>query len=157
MHYERFHTSESACWWDTSNVENMWWMFEDAWAFNQNILTWNVEKVTDMTKMFMLAKSFNQDLGAWNPISLQTAETFYDTATPVSRENYDGLLKGWSNKNLRSNVIFGAVGKKYCRGETARDTTLITAKNWTITDGGKDCTGVDITPPTITFTKDVPA
>lgn len=89
-------------------------------------------------------------------MALTTAIEFYSAETPVSRENYDGLLKSWAEKNLVNSVPFGAIGKKYCLGEKARNNTLIAAKNWTITDGGKDCTGVDITPPVITFVTDIP-
>lgn len=89
-------------------------------------------------------------------MALTAATEFYSAETPVSRENYDELLKGWVEKNLLNNVPFGAIGKKYCLGENARNNTLIAAKNWTVTDGGKDCTGIDVTPPVITFVTDIP-
>lgn len=107
--------------WDVGQIENMWWMFEDARAFNQDISSWNVERVKNMDSMFTEAHAFNQNLGAWNPISLETAVSFYNANTAVSRENYDKLLNGWSAKNVKNGVTFSALTKKYCLGESGRN------------------------------------
>ncbi len=66
--------------------------------------------------------------------------------TLLSVANYDALLTGWSTKLLQNNVEFGAGGRKYCRGETARQ-NIIDTYNWTITDAGKEegCDTINIT------------
>src|SRR5690554_2320355 len=52
--------------WDVSNVTNMERMFRYAAAFNQNIGNWDVSNVTDMAYMFVNASAFNQNIGNWN-------------------------------------------------------------------------------------------
>ena len=52
--------------WDTSNVTNMAWMFENADSFNQDISDWDTSSVTDMSEMFSGASSFNQSLSSWD-------------------------------------------------------------------------------------------
>ena len=52
--------------WDVSKVTNMSGMFEDAESFNQPIGNWDVSNVTDMSCMFADAKAFNQPIGNWN-------------------------------------------------------------------------------------------
>ena len=52
---------------DTSNVTNMFAMFQDAKAFNgANIGKWDVSKVTNFWNMFYHATAFNEDLSNWN-------------------------------------------------------------------------------------------
>ena len=60
--------------WDTSNVEDMSYMFYSVFQhnwdrgnrFNQNIGNWNTANVTKMNDMFSGAKDFNQDISRWN-------------------------------------------------------------------------------------------
>jgi hypothetical protein len=48
--------------WDTRNVQTMRGMFNDAENFNQWIGSWNVSQVTDMSHMFHGASSFNKPI-----------------------------------------------------------------------------------------------
>ena len=48
--------------WDVSRVKNMHGMFSHAASFNQDISKWNTSEVTNMEDMFNSAKSFNQDI-----------------------------------------------------------------------------------------------
>ena len=50
---------------DTSNVEDMNWMFYEAESFNQDIGSWDTSNVENMHGMFDRASSFNQDIGGW--------------------------------------------------------------------------------------------
>ena len=52
--------------WDTSNVTNMTWLFEDTDSFNQDISGWDTSNVTNMSWMFSYASAFNQSLNSWN-------------------------------------------------------------------------------------------
>ena len=52
--------------WDTSNVTNMNFLFEDKSHFNDDISAWNVSSVTDMSHMFTGADAFHCDVSAWN-------------------------------------------------------------------------------------------
>jgi len=124
--------------WNTANVTDMSSMFANAGAFNQSISTWNTAKVTNMSSMFNSAISFNQNLGSWNVTALTNAANMFTNAT-LSISNYDALLIGWNAQTLKPNVTFGGGGSnKYCNGAAAR-ANMLSSDNWTITDGGLDC------------------
>ncbi|EOA07206.1 Hypothetical protein, predicted transmembrane protein, DUF285 family [Mycoplasma yeatsii 13926] len=76
--------------WNTSNVTNMSYMFNNAESFNQNINTkkvtrengttyiaWDTSQVTSMESMFERAKSFNQNISNWDTSSLINAEAIF--------------------------------------------------------------------------------
>ena len=48
--------------WNTSNVTNMSYLFNEKTGFNSNISNWNTAKVTNMERMFRHAESFNKVL-----------------------------------------------------------------------------------------------
>ena len=52
--------------WSTSNVTNMYRLFNEKVNFNDDISNWDVSKVTNMGEMFFHAYAFNQDIGAWD-------------------------------------------------------------------------------------------
>jgi hypothetical protein len=56
----------------------------------------------------------------------------------LSTSNYDGLLIGWNSQTLQPDVVFQGGNSNYCQGDTARE-NMINADNWTITDGGLNC------------------
>ena len=135
--------------WDVSSVTNMIYMFYGAYVFNQDIGDWDVSSVTDMSLMFGYAYVFNQDIGDWDlrgiTVRDNLAEVFTDAHLSIN--NYDNLLKGWSEMDLVNNVVFDAGTSNYCQGEVAR--TLITSGEddyWTIIDGDKDCDFYIVTP-----------
>lgn len=77
--------SSSIATWDTRNVINMSWMFNNAKVFNINISGWDTGLVTTMERMFgglNNPMAFNQPIGAWNTSSVQ---------------NWDGMLYCCSN------------------------------------------------------------
>ena len=52
--------------WDTSNVTDMYRMFNLATSFDQPIGNWDVSNVIDMRGMFEYSSSFNQPIGNWD-------------------------------------------------------------------------------------------
>ena len=65
-----------------------------------------------------------------------------DTLTPAS---YSALLTNLASTNANTGVTFsGGNSRYYASAATARNTTLVTGKSWTITDGGQ------VAAPTIT-------
>ena len=52
--------------WDTSKVTDMGIMFENAATFNYDISEWDTSLVTNTVSMFQNASAFNQNIGAWN-------------------------------------------------------------------------------------------
>jgi hypothetical protein len=51
--------------WDTSSVETLKDMFEDADMFNQDLSVWNIENVRTRRCMIVKARSFDQDVTSW--------------------------------------------------------------------------------------------
>jgi surface protein len=151
--------------WDVSSVTNMSYMFLKATSFNGDISAWDVSSVTDMTYMFG-ASSFNSDISAWDVSSVTNMSLMFNGASfngdisawdvsqvtrmqgmfsysGLSRDNYDNLLNGWSQQNLRPSVSFSAVGINYCAGSSGRY-KLLDDFGWTITDGGLDCSALSV-------------
>jgi surface protein len=128
--------------WDVSSVTNMRDMFYSAQAFNGDISAWDVSSVTDMGGMFYGATSYNGDISAWDVSSVTDMNYMFDNSG-LSKGNYDKLLNGWSQQNLKSNVSFSAFGINYCNGASGRQ-KLIDDFGWIITDGGLDCATASI-------------
>jgi surface protein len=51
--------------WNTSNVQNMQYMFSGALSFNQTIGLWDTSEVENMDSMFNTAEKFDQDISYW--------------------------------------------------------------------------------------------
>ena len=133
--------------WNVSNVTNMSYMFFVASAFNSPIDSWNVSNVTTMAGMFAYATAFNQNIGSWNVSNVTTMAGMF-TNVQLSLANYDALLIGWATISpnevpLKPNVVFSGGNSKYCNGVSARNILDFTPNNWTITDGGLDCSSLN--------------
>jgi surface protein len=129
--------------WDVSKVTTMDSMFYDAYSFNQPLNSWNTINVTVMSQMFSNAILFNQPLNNWD-VSKVTDMTYMFDNSDLSTDNYDNVLKSWSQQDVQSGVSLGALGVNYCNGADARQ-ILIDTYGWIITDAGSDCStaGVD--------------
>jgi surface protein len=66
--------------WDVSKVENMERMFSDVTAFNQPIGNWDVSKVDNMENMFFSARAFNQPIGNWDVSKVQSMRRMFNYA-----------------------------------------------------------------------------
>lgn len=128
--------------WNVSNAESMTAMFRRTDNFNQPLNNWNVSSVQNMTFMFRDAAAFDQPLGSWDVSNIQSAVLLL-TGSAFSDTNYDDLLINWSQLNLQSGVSF-ATDVSYCLGAAARQ-RMITNNNWSIADGGSNCS-VSLSP-----------
>jgi hypothetical protein len=99
--------------------------------------------------MFSGASVFDQNLSNWDVSGLVNAASMFHSIA-LSTSNYDALLIGWDSQTLQSNVTFDGGDSFYCLAETERE-HMITSDNWTITDGGMNCTssGTEIFLPMI--------
>ena len=91
--------------------------------------------------------SFNQNIGSWNVSNVTTMSNMFNNAG-LSTANYDATLIGWATITppetpLKPNVAFNAGNSKYCNGASARNILDFAPNNWTITDGGLDCSSLD--------------
>jgi hypothetical protein len=92
--------------------------------------------------MFYHAGVIDQDIGDWDVTALLDANNMF-FGVKLSTVNYDALLIGWDAQTLQNDVTFNGGNSTYCAGEAAR-THMMTAYDWTIVDGGKDCTQPEI-------------
>src|SRR5690625_1183143 len=77
--------------WDVSGVQNMQYMFRNAFMFNENISNWNVANVTNMERMFYNAQLFNQDIGNWDVSNVTNMQGMFDIAYSFNQDigNWD--------------------------------------------------------------------
>ncbi|MEI0496525.1 BspA family leucine-rich repeat surface protein [Brachyspira intermedia] len=66
--------------WDTSNVDDMSFMFFWAIDFNHTLNNWNVSNVRNMSGMFQAAIKFNQPLDKWNTSNVKTMSFMFNYA-----------------------------------------------------------------------------
>ena len=81
--------------WDTSNVTNMNFLFDDASAFNQSLSGWDTGSVSNMAGMFSGASAFNQSLSGWNTGSVTNMESMFRDASAFNQS-----LSGWNTSNV---------------------------------------------------------
>uniref|UniRef100_UPI0012F4D0D9 BspA family leucine-rich repeat surface protein n=1 Tax=Brachyspira pilosicoli TaxID=52584 RepID=UPI0012F4D0D9 len=91
--------------WNTSKVENMHEMFNEALKFNQPLNSWNVSNVKTMECMFRGTESFNQPLDKWDTKKLKTMFGMFDFAEGYNC--FDSLANWDLNKvSEMSNLCF---------------------------------------------------
>ncbi|KNG79542.1 BspA family leucine-rich repeat surface protein, partial [Mycoplasma sp. HU2014] len=102
--------------WDTSNITNMFRMFEGAENFNQDISGWNTSKVRNMSAMFLNTFDFNQNINtkiivkedrtsykAWDVSSVTDMSGMFDGA-----EAFNQNIGNWDVSNvINMNGMFG--------------------------------------------------
>lgn len=124
--------------WDTSKNSGLYRTFFAAYKFNQPLNNWNTSKVISMTQTFRSATVFDQDISSWNVSLVTNANAMFDYKA-ISTDNYDALLTGWNAQTLKPNVSFSGGSSKYCNATAARANLVAAPNNWTVTDGGLDC------------------
>ena len=72
--------------WDVSNVKDMEGMFSSATSFNQDISKWNTSEVTNMKDMFCHAASFNQDISKWKFPKVRYMSFMFCNATSFNQD-----------------------------------------------------------------------
>lgn len=130
--------------WDTSSATNMDSMFLRNQA-NPDVTAWDTSNVTNVRGMFELAPNFNQDLSGWDLANVTNISNFLSNSA-LSAVNYDAALQAWSLQTLQPNLTLDAGSSSYCIAAADRQ-TLIDALNWTVLDGGADCTPDPPTSP----------
>ena len=92
--------------WDTSNVENMSFMFVgfksqgSSWEgsfYNQDLSKWNTSKVRDMRGMFYAQQNFNQNIGKWDVSNVENFRNFLSTYVTTGTELTSAALRGKFN------------------------------------------------------------
>ncbi len=81
--------------WDTSNVTNMFEMFEGAENIDDGIAHWDVSSVTSMTSMFSGTYNFNVDIGNWD---VGHVKSMYGMFRSSSHFNQD--IGGWDVRKV---------------------------------------------------------
>lgn len=85
-------------------------MFNNAFAFNQNITTWVMTRVTTIQQMFRNATKFNQAIGVWDTQNITNmSAVFYRDTTGINDFNQD--LGNWIVVKVTTfSLMFGNVG-----------------------------------------------
>ena len=82
--------------WDVSRVTDMYWMFNGAVMFDQDLSNWDVDKVTTMGRMFYGAESFNGDLYKWNVGKVTSMVAMFRDASAFNQD-----LSRWNVVQVR--------------------------------------------------------
>ncbi len=106
--------------WNTSNVEYMYYMFNGANAFNQDISGWDVENVTNMSRMFYHATAFDQDINGWTVDNVTQMDFMFAECYAFNQDlndwnvgnvtnmrlmftyatSFDGNISDWNTENV---------------------------------------------------------
>lgn len=90
--------------WNTANVSDMSFTFNEAYLFNKELSNWNTSNVTNMMGMFGGTASFNQNIGNWDvgQVTLMGGDNFEYSRTGM----FDGAwafnqdISGWDVSNV---------------------------------------------------------
>ena len=88
--------------WDTSEITNMAWLFDNKICFNDDISRWDVSNVTQMGGMFAGATSFNIDISGWNVSNVTHMNRAFKGATSFTHQ----LTGAWSTSTADKAFIF---------------------------------------------------
>ncbi len=127
--------------WNVGNVANFDGMFQDADQFNQDVSGWDTASATSMAGTFRSADRFDQDLSGWNFSQVTDFELFLDD-TAIPDEYYDRLLNSIRAQavinGVQRDLLFGALGLRFCEGATAR-ASLTETYGWTFVGDAIEC------------------
>ncbi|RJE75190.1 BspA family leucine-rich repeat surface protein [Reichenbachiella sp. MSK19-1] len=88
--------------WDVSNIAQMSYVFAGATNFNQPLDQWDVSHVTTMSNMFLSAYKFNQDISAWDVSKVTNMQYMFYNASAFSQD-----LSGWDTSSVIYCNTFG--------------------------------------------------
>ncbi|MBC6401217.1 MAG: BspA family leucine-rich repeat surface protein [Ekhidna sp.] len=128
--------------WNVSSVTNMEGMFGNS-SFNGDLSKWNISNVTNMDFMFSNGEDFPGITifrnGArryqWNEENFTRMNNLFQT--PMSSENYDKLLIGWSTLDegedqIPTDITFFPPRFHSCLSSAARNKLINPPYSWTI-------------------------
>ena len=85
--------------WNTSNVNDMSFIFYDCESFNQDISQWNVSNVIDMYAVFSGCKLFNQDISTWDVSNVENMNfMFFDC------KSFNQDISQWDVSNVKDSL-----------------------------------------------------
>ncbi|MCF6288162.1 MAG: DUF285 domain-containing protein [Proteobacteria bacterium] len=123
--------------WQLSSVTNMFAMFAFATSANPDTSSWDTSSVSNMNSMFFHATSANPDISNWDISKVTTMNQMF-TGVTLSTANYDAMLIGFNDQNLRDDVNFDAGNSQFCSAQAyVARSNMISANNWNIADGGR--------------------
>ena len=93
---------------DTSEIEDMSFLFEDKTTFNGDISSWNVSSVENMNYMFCRATSFNQDISKWEFPYVINMNGMFSDATSFNQD----LSKWYFKGKKKTKIFYGCAIKK---------------------------------------------
>ncbi|WP_052501725.1 BspA family leucine-rich repeat surface protein [Thiomicrospira microaerophila] len=93
--------NEDIGYWDVSNVTNMQEMFQHASSFNQDIGSWDVSNVVNMQYMFRSASSFNQDIGDWDVFNVTNMNWMFNSVSWIPM-SFNQDLTNWTPAKISS-------------------------------------------------------
>ena len=106
--------------WDTSDITDMSWLFEDKEDFNGDISHWEVGQVEHMDGMFIRATSFNGDLSRWDVGQAKGMYSIFSGATSFTHQ----LGGAWSTSTASKTCMFNnSPGTIAGRTKTGNGTT----------------------------------
>ncbi len=115
--------------WDTSNIQNMSYMFSGCTKFNNlgnTMNSWNTSAVTNMTSMFSGCIAFNQKIGGWNTSAVTIMTSMFSGCITFNIKIGDWNTSAVTNM---SNMFYGAI--KFNNGATQFTGTTPMLWNWT--------------------------
>ena len=140
--------------WDTSNVENMSYMFAyidynvlgqySMTEFNSNLNNWNVSKVKNMIYMFACCTYFNQPLDKWDTSNVESMELAFRACGKFNQplnswnmskvtniehmfaftEEFNQPLDKWDTRNVISVMLLFAYARKFDHYESLANWNL---------------------------------
>jgi surface protein len=125
---------------NTSLVTNMNSMFGQCTVFNQPLTFTSTALVQNMYAMFANSPAFQQDISSWNIQNVTDFTNFMLGKTPAtwSQLNFDNLLCQWSLQTVNPNLIidFGSANYTNATGGPCYTILDTAPNNWTIISGG---------------------